>query len=66
MARRKERKGTHIGCSILAAVCIDVEDRPSDRHNAVAQTTNGCCINVSDLVIFMDRYCLTTMSEVDM
>ena len=64
-ARRKERKGTETGCSILTAVCIDVEDRPSDRHNAVAQTTNGCCIDVSDLVVFMDRYCLTTMLEIE-
>ena len=65
-ARREEKKRTEIGCSILAAVCIDVEDRPSDRHNAVVQTTYGCCIVLYDMVVFMDRYCLTTMSEVDM
>ena len=61
--RRAVRKSVERGISILVTVCIDVEDRPSDRHNAVAQTTNGCCMDLYEMITIMDRSMLTTMTD---
>ena len=46
--RRHERKDTDIGRIIIIVMCVDVEDRPSERHNAVAQTKNWCCLDFWD------------------
>ena len=47
------------------ALCVDVEDKPSDRHNAVTQTTNGFCSDLETIVIMVDRYIMATMSNED-
>ena len=48
------------------AFFVDVEDKPSDRHNAVTQTTNGFCSDLETVVIMVDRYIMATMSNEDM
>ena len=61
--RQKERITTEDGREIIIAMNVDVEDKPSNRHNAVVQTTQGCCYDVETIVFTVDRYILTTMND---
>ena len=58
--RREERKETENYRRIIVALCVDVEDKPPDRHNAVTQTTNGFCSDLETVVIMVDRYIMAT------
>ena len=41
---------------MILAVGVDIEDQPSDWHNAVVQTTNGCCLDLESLIATVDRH----------
>ena len=48
---------------MILTVGVDNEDQPSDWHNAVVQTTNGCCLDLESVVATFDRHVLANMSE---
>ena len=48
---------------MILAVGVDIENQPLDWHNAVVQTTNGCCLDLESLIATVNRHVLANMSK---